>query len=652
MGVLLGLAGCAADAPQANDSTGVPDTGHTDTGHTDTADTDTADTATADPDDPDPGAAEPHGLGGDPVLCSATLAYTLTGEVEVQRTGTRLATRDAARNLVLRRTDDLEPVLDRQGVKAFRLIAGTLVYERAGELQVLAADDGTQLGAVASDAAWGLALDGSYLWIAGDTGLRVHELDGGLRWSVAGDLGDAKVLAAVDAVHVFDADLEAQAVVHLAAADGASSSDAFLGSFARWFADGPRFWTVEGEAHRVHDLDGSLIGAAPGSPEYGFGTRLVDHDGVRDIFAPDVLVPLPHGRRRYSGPAVLVDPELDEYGPMQVVRFDTDPVGKTTVQRAADIHSFGAAGDEWTIGRVDGQSVDHLGRIISLGDDARVAGSAAGRVAFGGPGRVHVHDVTSSCAVATSPTLAIVTSTLALSGDGARLLTSELDTHFGQLMRDGTRLYSLPDGERLDSAGCSLVSQRIFAQEIDDAGTLWGRVAGSTENMITISGVPFVEPGLFHDIGMDTPRIAPNGQHTATSPALPSWSGLSQWQTIVRDGTKQVAKFAGVPVGFLDDEHLLVDRYDEEMDVFLEAVIIDLTGAIIQVTTLPDIAELRRIGTGELLVRRRADDRWMVVDPWTGATLWSAGEDVEVAVAGPDHLIGLGHGRVELVRWR
>lgn len=115
---------------------------------------------------------------------------------------------------------------------------------------------------------------------------------------------------------------------------------------------------------------------------------------------------------------------------------------------------------------------------------------------------------------------------------------------------------------------------------------------------------------------------------------------------------KRLAALAGGPVGFIDNAHILVNRYAEEGGDFTEAVIVDLAGEIVQTTALPELSDLFRVGTGEILARRLEDGRWAVFDPDGGEALWTAGDGAEVALAGTDHLIGIVDGRVDLVRWR
>lgn len=586
--------------------------------------------------------------------CTSVLLQSNEGNVTVHHGGAALATHDSKKNLVLWDAAELTQVRAELGVVKVELVGDRLVFERAGELHVLDAADGATLGVCPADAAWGVASDAGYLWTAGPTGLQVRELDCAARWSVAGALADAKVLATADAVHVFDADLAAQAVTRLDAADGDASSQPFAGSFGKWFADVPRFWTTQGDSHRLYDIDGAQLGLGPGKPTHGWGTRLVIGQTVRDVSAPDLTIATFPGTPRFSGPALLAHDVLDNA--VTLVRLDADPVTATPVAPACCVGlgawSFAFAGGAWAVGGSEGLSVDHLGRLVSPGAVVGLAGAPVGRIAVGvASDRVHVFDVADDCGVIEHPPFSRDGTGLWMSGDGARLLSRETWTQPPSLPRQGTRFYALPDGALLADLQTGVSSDSIVDHEVADDGSLWARTwANLGLHRYLVAGFP---PAmlLHNDKGDVVPKIAPDAQHVVLSDGVKAV--IDDWtddQSYVYDPQDLVAVFPGITHGFLDPGHLLVGHYQGQQ--FLGSEIVDLDGLVVQATTLPRIHRFTRLGTGEILAIVQPSGNAAIFDPWTGAQLWAAPPGAQVAVAGADFVVVSHHGRVELVRWR
>jgi hypothetical protein len=569
------------------------------------------------------------------------------------------------------RADDVSFVFGAQDVEAVSLVGDILVYQRAGQLQVVSALDGAALGQCATDLGWGLALDASYLWTAGAAGITVHELDGSVRWSAAGDLGDAKVLATAEAVHLFDADLAPQSVWHFAATDGGTKKDAFTGTFGGWFADGPRWWTTYFNSHRIWDPGGVMLGVGDGSPVYAWGTRVVVGSTVRDVFKAGVLAIIPLNDRRFSGPAIFTTKEVENGYQTTLLRLDQDPVTSTKVQPyhcaySASEWDFAFAGDAWVLGCESGQALDHLNRSLAAGPESvTIAGSAAGRVAVTTRfGEVRVFDVGANCSAQAYPPLAIAAYTLLLPADGSQLISSErwqpeinINSTF-----PGNRFYSLPQGVLQASNYVHLAHPYIMDVDISDDGSRWSRLADDFFDCFAFDDM--VPNGIEQEIAgnhCSVPKVAPNGHHVAHS-VVDLQGPLQDYNVVVHELDDVVAKFPGVPIGFIDDEHILINHYTNSN--FVKAEIVDLDGLVVQTPMLPHLQRIYRLGTGEFLGIRNDSHDSAIHDPVTGDVLWQAPTGVAVALAGNDHLLLADvrypagdlklnpHGRVSLVRWR
>ncbi|HEY0133303.1 MAG TPA: hypothetical protein VGB85_04465 [Nannocystis sp.] len=290
---------------------------------------------------------------------------------------------------------------------------------------------------------------------------------------------------------------------------------------------------------------------------------------------------------------------------------------------------------------------------LSPGGDTLVAGSVAGRAVFGVEGALRVVEVGANCSAELGPLLAIAAKGLRMAGDGSLLAAHERFAlvDFGH-QRDGMRFYGLPAVTLLGQHQVDLISEWIREMDVDDAGTRWSRMSHDSADPLIDAGEvagPWEPPYL--GFGVQSPRLAPDGLHYVVGRSRYSFETFARHTTIYGLDKKLVA-LEGAPVGFLDNEHILFNRYDEESDDFSGAVIIDLAGDTVNTTELPELTELFRLGTGEILGRRTQDERWAVFEPSTGAVLWTAGEGAQVALVGTNQLIGLVEGRVELVRWR
>ncbi len=640
------------EEPSTTDGSSTMDTG----GDTDTGDTDTGDT------DGDTGGL----LGCCEPGCHTPLLVTNTGKVTVHHSGARIATHDEHGFLALWNADTLALVTRASGVDGVQLIGGALVYRREGLLHIVDAGDGSPLGQCAADAAWGLARDGSYVWTADAQGLSIHELDGSVRWSVPGALSDVKVLATADAVHAFDVDLEPQAVVHLAATDGTAESAAFQGVFGGWFADVPRYWTTQGQSYRVYDTNATELTFAVGKPYHGWGTRVAVGKGdlpkltVFDVFAPNVSLATLPGYPDFSGPAALTVDIVND-NETQLVRLDLDPITKTTIMPAlgagnSDPSSFAWSNDAWVVGGKFGLSADQLGRLVSVGDVVGLAAAPTGRVAAGVNAKLaRVFDVNADCSVTTHPYFARAGAGLWMSGDGSLLLSAErwVGPNLGN-PNEGTRFYSLPDAGLLAGTQLDLFSSKIVQHDVADDGSLWSRSENNTDQLFKWTADVFpLGPAMLSGAGDVVPKVAPDAQHVVTSDGKANKFGT--WvggQSYVFAPDELVAVFDGITHGFLDDTHLLVGHYAAPGEVFVGSEIVDITGVVVQETTLPDIRRFTRIGTGEILAVLHPSGDAAIFNPQTGAQLWAAPPGTEVAVAGEDFVVVSDDANVDLVRWR
>lgn len=590
--------------------------------------------------------------------CARLLLQSHRNPVRVHHGGAAIATHPLySDELALWDAATLEPLRFELDVKRAELVGERLVFERAGQLHIVDAADGATLAICPAEPAWGLASDASYLWTSG-AGLRVRELDCGVRWSAPAGTGAAKVLAAADALHVYDPGLGAQTVTRFTAADGGASSLPFTGDFAQWFGDVPRFWSTQGDLYRLYDTDGTELEFAFGAPTHGWGTRLLFTKAVYDVYALDAPLVTFKGTARTSRGAILTYDDVAETSTL--VRLDVDPIAVTPVVPdccGTPELPFGFArdGDSWATGGSWGQSTDHLGRPITRGQIRGIAGGAGGRAAVSVDyGYVHVFDVGDACELVEHPPFPGESDLLHMPADGSLLLMAEsIADGVPPKTYAGTRFYSLPDGAPIaeEITSGELKSQTVIEYDVADDGALWSirwhNALGHRYRAETFPQFEWLHIGQADVI----PKVSPSGAYVVESdggnPPVNDWTGDHSY---VYAPKQFVAVFKGVAHGFIDDDHLLVGHYAQK--AFLGSEIVDIDGVVVQSTSLPEIHRFSRIGTGEILAIVEPGDDAMIFDPFTGAKLWSAPAGAEVVVAGPDHVVVSLHQRVELLRWR
>ena len=590
--------------------------------------------------------------------CSIPLMQTHIGKVAVQHDGTLITTYDQAKRLRLWVASVLAEILVVDDVDEHLLVGGTLVYEKAGQLHIVDAWNAVELAACPTDTQWGVARDGGYVWTAGAAGVELLELDCSLRWSAAGSLADAKILATADALHVYDADLGAQTVTHFDATDGSASEAEFLGTFASWFADVPRYWATQGPAYRVYDLDNSLVKFTTGLPKYGWGTRLAGNGTMYDLFDPADKANYDPTTHEYSGGAILSS-EQDE---VRLIRMDVDPPTEQVVKPVCCVNDFSGwdfafSGGAWVVGGVNGYVADHLGKFVSDPQALYLEGGQAGRVAVGlADARVYLYDLTDDCELTALPMFKRKGGgTMRMSGNGALLVSSEgYYYQNNQGWFAASRLYTLPDGVVIGEYPVGLHSDGLGDHDFADDGMYWSRLKSNA--YYTAEIYKTLITGWGYNQSNVLPRFSPDSGHYATSDGSHwVWSWAEAHTTIyATNPSKLVGVAEGVVHGFIDEEHLLVGRYAyaDLKSYFIAMDIVALDGTVVQTTNLPEIRRVMHIETGEILVEIHPTKQGAIYNAFTGEKLWTAPPKARVAVVGPDHIATSDAAGVQIIKWR
>ncbi len=607
--------------------------------------------------------------------CDLVLSQNQTNLRALDHDGTHILAVSSTQRLALFDAASFEVVLTEERVAWAELVAGVLAVAGAdGIVRLRSAADLQPLGEILAAGHRGLSTDASYLWAADATELQVFGVDGSSLVSATGDFTDAEVLALPDGLHIYAAGYDHDAVVRLDLASGALDSRAFEGDFGGWFGDTPRLWSEQGLATRLYDVDGTQLAVEVASIEFGWGDYVVTDVGVAhvsDLMTAIIADPDLVNNGRGSGPAWAsgglggadVIAVLDPAGPyLQPFAPGTSLAGGW---------QFAWNSGAWVLNPRRSQVADQLGRgawiAPYLGSTTRVDPAIAGRFAVTfTTGNSTIFDVVDECTVEVVGELTLPYGDHAISPDGSTIV-SNLSVPVPPAFswsRWASLFQALPDGGQIaviDPGGCSTCAMRNWSMSND---------ASVAAHQFTWTGpwwnIAFALPSGETVASSDSnviAAIAPDGAHVVVTDG--DWGPGSTYEGTVNyvyeDG-EFINAIDGVAWGFIDNERFLVSRYESDGSCFAQGAcddligtdIVELDGAIVQSTTLPDIRRFQRISDTEIF----ALDPPRIFDVYTGELLWTVpqspwSEYIETAGAiGPDLVVWSVDAELVVQRWR
>lgn len=644
-----GSSGSSGSSESSGTGTGTgtsTDGGSTDTG-SETGETETGGEV-------EPGACATECVAG----CSSVLFAALQGEARLWHTASaRLALDEVGRAILFEAPSDV--IVDIFGdVDEADLAGGTVGLQSGNGVELRDASNAGLLGAVdVTGADWGLARDGTFVWVADPVALSVYELDGSLRWTLGGDFTDATVLALPDAVHVH-APADPSNVQHVDAVAGTATTVGFAGTFDGWFYDAPRFWTLQADAFRVYESDGTQIALAEGDPGHGYADFVVhDYGDVVTVGAPDTVL-LSIDTPQFSGPAVLGG----DFSDVLLVRLDQGMLSSTPITPACCATSFDTdvgfawAADQWMISGPNGQLYDHQGDSLSNGEVVTAYGSTSGRLGIGTTlNQTWIWDVAPDCTVTYQDRFSRVSEMAEMAADGSVLVGNERINVGGGFVQLQMRVYDLPNGALLDSL--LIGSSSFYARDVhvsDDASLVSAAATfNSSDNYVW--GYPgFTE--LLGNGGVLAPAVSPDGTLWVRSDGDSNFGGTFEGSSsYVYDAMGLLAVFDGVTLGFVDDDTLLVASYMEtescflgagECDLYLGADLTDVDGNVIAAAPIPEPRGFTPLSSNVVFIPEPP----AIYDLTTGEALWSG--EGPAAPVGSDHVAHVVDGDLVLTRWQ
>lgn len=243
------------------------------------------------------------------------------------------------------------------------------------------------------DRTFGLAEDGSFLWVATVTYLRIYDLTGALLYEEPGNAAASKIYATDNEVRVLNAQLH---IIDVSL--GAVVADIpYLGTDPAWFVDGNHFFTHVGSVYRVYSANGvqealmTSAGYPRGSGEYFWTSQMfgaVNVYAISDPTTPLVTVPPSFlGRGVGAGRYLAVLPDTHAF-PVEMLLFDLSAptLAEVSVAVASAPDDFVASPDgRWAIAARDGYAIyesEDLANPLSCGAIDSIDGSPGGVVAI------------------------------------------------------------------------------------------------------------------------------------------------------------------------------------------------------------------------------------------------------------------------------
>jgi len=572
---------------------------------------------------------------------------------------------------------------------------GTIAIGIPGGVQVRSSSDGHVLSTIVSPGfhsdqdghlsekdSWQLASDGSYISMAGESGLFVYSPGGELIFSRSGNYGISlnpnlhpSFFAAPGQVQVADGPLGDSNIEMVSVPNGIStlgaSYDGQSQLFTGWFTDGSGFFTFTEDGPPTllaYSNSGVQLRTVPGGLGDDFGGAGQWVWTYQGECGAKCLHIYPTGSAT-SGMVLTNVDRIFSYGTtlaaassaFSVIDLSGVTLSKTDYMIPPPINNassstlipFAAASNtEWVVAFaeqgviLDGASLSSGSpRFLGNGSVLSIAGGVGRSAIATGIGQIIYFDPSN-----TTPegSISLTSGELELSLDGSVIAASSQD---GTLLN----IYSLPSGAVSNSVSYS-PPESLFSFMLSGSGTMLGQVVSSqglssTLQLSPISGKPTTLLGTVTGNGSPI-LLSPDGTLAAVNDSNRVQGMNVQTATVFLNG-QQIAAINGVAVGWIDNGRLLVNSYAlttaSAMELtYIGCTIYSPTGAPLASPPLPELDTIQPVTSNTIY----APDRNAIYSLTTGQTTWtnpySAGSGG--AIAGP-YVVFESEGRVIAVKY-
>jgi hypothetical protein len=533
------------------------------------------------------------------------------------------------------------------------LAGSTAVLRTLAGLEVREAADGANVAQIVFPASagswWRLSADGNYLAAGDATTLRAWSRDGSLLFSRPGNYADAKAFAAIGEIRVGAGAAGSSVIETIAVPAGTSTlSPPFQGALHSWFDDGERFLTNLGNTVWVYSKSALQqdIAALPTIANLqGHGNWLWTSTNSLTIYVVgSASTPAASfsigvgGKVVQSGDSIAILP----YGSKQLSIVDLAGATPTSASYQSPLpylSAFAAASTaDWVFGNARGVMLGEVpntgsAQVYSLGRAMSIAANSQRIAVAVASGRIYHFDTATQTQ---EGFIDFPASQLALSSAGS-LLEGFANGEDAQYSTDRTlRVYSLPSQtvveDRAHVAAPNVLS--LLNAAFSASGTVISEVFSlangttSRERRVTaLDGTPIFSETFLAPSPGDTinaavaypPLLAPNGNAFATSSMQFSQDTTSN---IYVGGTLATA-VSGVAIGWIDDDRLLVNRYQggQAALAYVGADIVAPSGQVLApLVPLPHLFGIQSL-PGNLIY---SPQRNVIYNVQTGSVNWSS----------------------------
>jgi hypothetical protein len=487
----------------------------------------------------------------------------------------------------------------------------TLVIETASALEICAASDGHVVATIPGPLSWWkLASDGSYITTGSPTTLQAWSSSGQRMYSFSGDYSKADAYAAPGQIQVALGPAGDRVIQTIVLAGGTSSvGPQFNGQFNEWFVDGSRFQTLVGSTVYTYlntSVQQDLTSLPPGQGLGGQGTWFWSF-GSSGLNVYEVGSSAAPAATYTTGTAPIVSgATLGLLGPTQVTIVDLSGPTPTSSVRTVPVTPTAYAAispTEWLIGDnygvvFDGTSSTAAPKYLALGAAKSIAGGGGVAAIATASGQIFVINPQTGVV---QNTIAFFGSQLQMSADGT-VLAAMTDTSATIVFTIPVlQIYSLPAGTVVQTLGNS-GSSYLYGYSLAGSGNLIAQVTGPLLGGVEPQGANLQQvtditgSTVIWSSGTELIPVlfSPDGTLIAASNAsapIPTAAA-----NIYQNGTL-VGAVSGAPVGWIDNNRLLVDSYaaNEACDCFLysASTIYSPSGSVLSSPALPAFTSLQ-----------------------------------------------------------
>ena len=541
----------------------------------------------------------------------------------------------------------------------------TAAVRQSSRIDVFSTADGALIAQIPATGPfyrwWRLSEDGAYLVVPGDTGLTTWTRAGAILFTLPGNYASANVYADTGQIRIAKGAAGAALIETVTVPGGASSvGPAFQGTFHSWFSDGDRFLTNVANTVFVYStaVAQEAILALPTIEQLGGrGNWIWTGLNNLDIYAVGASTTPAASYSKSPSDRLIPSASTIAFGVPGSQLSIVDLSGATPVKRdyttpVEDFRAYGATSStDWAYAPRFGALFGELsnasnpvpmpqryapGRAFSIaGSDSRIAvATACGQI-------FHFDAATHSLL----NELQYPSSQVAISTDGTQLAAASTDRIS---VPSQMRVYAMPGETTLADFPFAQNGTYLWEFSFASGGNVMGQVVSTTgrrmRQVTGFDGIPIWTdtPQYFYP-EISSIRLSPNGSRFAVAVPIDDFGSTSSTTgTNIYNGATLTTAVLGIPVGWVDNDRLLINRYRREYNygVYLRCEFVSPAGAVTTCPALPHIQRMQAVTSNSIY----SPALNKIFDLTTGATLWTSASAAQGqgAVAGNDVVFASG----------